>query len=381
MRQVFTGAAVFDGAALHHHAALVIDGECVAGIFPEDAAPQGARVALGGGVLAPGLLDLQVNGGGGVMFGAAPDAIATMLRAHAGLGTTGVMPTLITDTPDVTRAALAQGIAAAIAALPGFLGLHLEGPHLDPRRKGAHDPALIRPMQADDLTALCDAAQTLPALMVTLAPESVTLEQIATLSRAGVIVFLGHSDCDCATAKAAFGAGARGVTHLFNAMSGLSHRAPGLVGAALDTPGVYAGVIADGVHVVPEALRVALAAKRGGGLFLVTDAMAVAGSDAAEFIHQGRTIQRRDGRLTLPDGTLAGADCTLPGAIAFLVSLGVGRETALSMATSVPAALIGAQDRGHLRPGARADLVHLADDMGLQGVWQGGAKIAGYPFQ
>jgi N-acetylglucosamine-6-phosphate deacetylase len=382
MRQVFTGAAVFDGAALHHGAALLVEDGHVAGLWPEGAVPErfvregGARVALDGGILAPGLLDLQVNGGGGVMFGAAPDAIDTMLRAHAALGTTGLLPTLITDTPEVTHAALAQGIAAAQAGRPGFLGLHLEGPHLDPRRKGAHDPALIRPMQPEDLALLCDAARALPALIVTLAPENATLEQIAALARAGVIVSLGHSDCDCAQAKAAFAAGARAATHLYNAMSPLGHRAPGLVGAVLDTPGIFAGIIADGVHVAPEALRLALAGKRGGGLYLVTDAMAVAGSGAAQFTHQGRTILRREGRLTLPDGTLAGADCTLTGAMAHVVGLGLGREAALAMATSVPAALIGAADRGHLRPGARADMVHLGDDLSLRAVWQGGAPHA-----
>jgi N-acetylglucosamine-6-phosphate deacetylase len=376
MRQVFTGAAVFDGAALHSGAALVIEGGEVVGIFPEASAPDGTRTALAGGVLAPGLLDLQVNGGGGVMFGSGAGAIETILNAHLRLGTTGLMPTLITDTPEVTRAALVQGVAAARAGLPGFLGLHLEGPHLDLRRKGAHDPALIRPMDPEDLAALCAEAQALPALLVTLAPESVTLEQISVLTRAGVIVSLGHSDTDCARAKAAFGAGARGVTHLFNAMSPLGHRAPGLVGAALDTPGVFCGIIADGVHVAPEALRAAIAAKRGGGIFLVTDAMAAAGSDVKEFRHQDRTILRRGGRLTLPDGTLAGADCTMTGSMTHLVRCGAARETALAMATSVPAALIGAQDRGDLRPGARADLVHLADDLSLQTIWQGGARLS-----
>lgn len=376
MRQVFSGAAIFDGAALHHGAALVVEGGRVAGIFPETAAPAGTPVRQAGGILAPGFLDLQVNGGGGVMFGAAPGAIAPMLAAHLALGSTGLMPTLITDTPDTTRAALAEGAAAARDGLPGFLGLHLEGPHLDPRRKGAHDAALIRPMDSDDLAALCDAAQALPALMVTLAPESATLDQIARLAAAGVIVSLGHTDTDCATAKAAFAAGARSVTHLYNAMSPLGHRAPGLVGAVLDTPGVMAGIIADGTHVAPEALRLALAARRGAGLYLVTDAMAVAGSDLSEFRHQGRRILRRGGRLTLPDGTLAGADCTVPGAVAHLLGLGCAPETALAMATSVPAALIGAADRGHLRPGARADLVHLSADHTLRGVWQGGLAVA-----
>ena len=243
------------------------------------------------GCSAPGFVDLQVNGGGGVMLNGQPDlaGIRAICAAHGRLGTAGLLPTLITDTPEVTRAAVAAGVAAAVDGVPGFLGLHLEGPHLDPRRKGAHDPALIRPMQAEDLAFLCAAAERLPALVVTVAPESATAEQVAALARAGAVVSLGHSDTGAAGARAAFAAGARMVTHLFNAMSQLGNREPGLVGAALDDERVRAGLIADGVHVDPVAMRLALAAKRGtDGIFLVTDAMAVAGTALREFTLNGR---------------------------------------------------------------------------------------------
>lgn len=377
---VFTGASVFDGAHLHADAALVVEDGRIAAVLPRDEAPAGARVALRGGVLAPGFIDLQVNGGGSVMLNGQPDldGIRTICAAHARLGTTGLLPTLITDTPATTRAAVGAGLAAA-GTVPGFLGLHLEGPHLDPRRHGAHDPALIRPMEPDDLALLCDAARRLPVLLVTVAPENVTVDQIRTLAAAGAIVSLGHSDTGADAARAAFHAGARLVTHLFNAMSQLGSREPGLVGAALDTETVRAGLIADAVHVSPAAMRIALAAKRGAdGIFLVTDAMAVAGTDLDAFTLNGRRILRRGGRLTLEDGTLAGADLDFPTALQVLVrDVGLPLPQALRMATSLPAQVIGAPGRGVLTIGAPADIVHLDHDLRLRNVWQRGTPMPG----
>lgn len=378
----FAGAAIFDGARLHRGMALVVEGGRVAGLVPEAAAPPGT-VRLPGGVLAPGLIDLQVNGGGGILLGDEPTVagIARICAAHARLGATGILPTLITGTPEVTAAAVAAGIAAARAGVPGFLGLHLEGPHLDPRRAGAHDPTLIRPMAPADLAALSAAARALPALMVTLAPEAATGAQIAALAAAGVIVSLGHSDADHAAARAAFAAGARAATHLFNAMSPLGHRAPGLAGAALEAAirgAAHVGLIADGHHVADPVLRIALAAARGSDrLFLVSDAMATAGTDLDGFSLGGRRVTRREGRLTLADGTLAGADATLAEGIARLVALGAAPEAVLAMATRIPAELIGRPDRGRLVAGATADLVHLDGGWRLAGVWRAGEAVAG----
>lgn len=368
----FTGAAVFDGTHLHQRASLRVEnGRVATGDAPAE------TVALAGGILAPGLLDLQVNGGGGRMIDAATDVVTIreVCAVHARLGATGILPTLITDTKAATQAVIAAGIAAAREGVPGFLGLHLEGPHLDPRRKGAHDARLIRPMDDSDLAMLLDAARAVPSLMVTVAPEAVTLDQIARLRAAGVIVSLGHSDTGCKPALAAIAAGAGCATHLFNAMSGLQNREPGLVGAVL-TSDIFAGLIADGIHVDPVAIRVAMAAKPEG-IFLVSDAMAAAGSDATEFRLGGRRILRRDGRLTLEDGTLAGADLSLPQALRVMVTkAGVAPATALAMATSRPAACLGrGADLGHLLPGRVADMVHLGDDWSLQGVWRAGQRI------
>lgn len=369
---ILAAARVFDGQRMLADHAVVIEGNRIAAVVPVAAAGPVERLQ---GTLAPGFLDLQVNGGGGLMVGGGTDpaALRQICATHQRLGCAGVLPTLITDTPQATAAVIDAGIRAAGA--PGFLGLHLEGPHLDPRRHGAHDPALIRPMTPEDLARLCEAARVLPVLMVTLAPESVTPDQIAALSRAGVIVSLGHTDCDYDTARAAFAAGARCATHLFNAMSPMGHRAPGLVGAVL-AGDAHAGLIADGIHVHPAAMRAALAA-RSEGIFLVTDCMAFAGTDLTEMQLDGRPIHRRGGRLTLADGTLAGADLRMDQAIKVLVDqVGIAPERALAMATSEPARVVGlSNEYGALREGRRADLVLLDDAWHLQSVW-----IAGQPI-
>lgn len=371
---IYRAKWLHDGERLHEDAALAVRGGRVAAVLGVgEPLPPGAQVHdLGAGGIAPGMVDLQVNGGGGVMLGADPGVIARICAAHARLGATAILPTLITDTPDTTKAVIEAALEAHRARVPGFLGLHLEGPHLDPRRHGAHDPALIRPMEADDLALYLRAAGVLPVLMLTLAPEAVRPGQIEALARAGVVVNLGHSDCRYEEAQGAIVSGARCVTHLFNAMSPLGHRAPGLVGAALDLP-VAAGVIADGVHVADAALRLALKAKSRAQLFLVSDAMAVAGTGQTEFNLGGRQILRRDGRLTLADGTLAGADVSLPQSVARLVAAGCGLERALAMATSVPADVIGAPV-GRLAAGRAADFVHLDGGLALAGVWRGGYR-------
>lgn len=373
-RQCFRASAVFDGVQMHRDATLEIAEGKVSAIT--EGAALNLTTDLGEGLIVPGLLDLQVNGSGGVQVGADTDAqaIAAICRTQISLGTTGCMPTLITDTADVTRRVIKAGIAAAGVA--GFLGLHLEGPHLDPRRKGAHDAALIRPMDAEDLALLLWAVRELPALKVTLAPESVRMDQITALSQAGVIVSLGHTDCTAEVAQQAMAAGARCATHLFNAMSQLTNRAAGMVGAVLAGDGVT-GLIADGLHVDAVTMRVALAAKTQG-VFLVSDCMALTGSDAPSFELGGRRIMRGDGRLTLEDGTLAGADLTLVQAVDRVTHLaGIPQERALSMATSVPAQVLGRRDIGHLTAGARADFIHLLPDGRLGGVWLGGVCVGG----
>jgi N-acetylglucosamine-6-phosphate deacetylase len=374
------GPRIFDGEMTHHGAALVLRGARVVGVVDQAALPKEVRVEpLGDGLLAPGLVDLQVNGGGGVLLNDDPTAaaMAHIAAAHARLGTTALLPTLITDSPDRSAAALSAAAEALSLQMPGVAGLHLEGPHLSVARKGAHDPGLIRPMTEADLAGLLAAAPRIAALMMTLAVESVSPDQIARLSRAGVVVSLGHTEASYDAVKAAVAAGARSATHLFNAMSPLGNREPGLVGAVLDLGGLSAGMIADGFHVHPAAMRVALRAKRGPGqIYLVSDAMATIGSDLTGFALNGRQVYRGGGRLTLADGTLAGADIDLLTAVRFCVTeLEMTPEEALARASRVPAQMIGLTDRGQFRDGARADILHLADDLSLRAVWQGGLRL------
>lgn len=342
--RVFFGADIQTSDEIEQGNALHVDTQGRAQIIAPDAAPKDcAHVQLEGGLIAPGFIDLQVNGGGGVMFNDDP-SIATlrqMAKAHRALGTAAFLPTLITDTAATTTAAIAAVAHAIDEGVPGVIGLHLEGPHLSVARKGAHSADLIRAMEPRDLEELLAAAKRLPNLMVTVAPESVNPEQIATLSDAGVIVSLGHTDAGYDACMAAFDAGARMVTHLFNAMSGFHHRDPGLVGAALDREGISIGVIADGIHVHPKALALALRAKSHfSGICLVTDAMATAGSDISEFSLNSRIIQRQDGRLTLSDGTLAGADLELLKACRFIETLGFDRDEAMDMAIGGPRSVL-----------------------------------------
>jgi N-acetylglucosamine-6-phosphate deacetylase len=368
---------IFDGEAEHTDSALKIEVGRIVAIVPQSSLPAGALVQrFDSGMIAPGFVDLQVNGGGGVMLNDDPsvDAIEHICAAHRRFGTTSLLPTLITDTREKTKAVIAAGIEAQRRGIPGFRGLHLEGPHLSIARKGAHDPDLIRPMDEEDLFELIEAKKALETLYITVAPESVTTVQIALLSRAGIIVSLGHSDTSYATAMAAFEAGASSVTHLFNAMSQIGNREPGLAGAALDAGAVFCGMIADGFHVHEAVMKTALRAKQGPGrIFLVTDAMSTVGGDIMSFTLNGRTISRSGGRLTLEDGTLAGADVDMMACVRFAhFKLGLSKAEALRMAAVYPAQCIGRSGEiGSLMPGARADFVHLSDEFELLGVFGG----------
>lgn len=342
--------SVFDGRDLRDGCALRFEDGVLSAMDPEGAPQANGVIDLGKDIIAPGYVDLQVNGGGGVMLNDAPsvETLRSIAAAHRRQGVTAMLPTLITDTPAKTREAIAASIAAVREGVPGIAGLHLEGPHLSVARKGAHDASLIRPMEEDDLLRLETAARDLPVLKVTVAPENVTQEQVHRLAKAGVLVSLGHTDADFETCRRYFNAGAACVTHLFNAMSQLGSRQPGLVGACLSDPNVYGGLIADGVHVHPASIRAAWDAKRTADrFFLVSDAMAVAGTDATSFTLNGLTIRRSGGRLTLPDGTLAGADLDLTSAVRTMVgAAGIPLDAALRGATHVPARLIGWPDYG-----------------------------------
>lgn len=373
-----TGAVIFDGENWHENAALVVEHGTVKSIEATSALTADIRrVEMNGGKLVPGFIDVQVNGGGGVLLNDGPsiDAIRTICDAHFAFGTTALLPTLITDTPETTAAAIAASKAAAQEKVAGFIGLHLEGPHLSVSHKGTHDPKLIRPMDDADLIAIIEAVQEIPVLLTTVAPETVPPEKIKAMVDAGVIVSLGHSGASYEMAIAAREAGASMVTHLFNAMSQLGHRSPGVVGATLQSGELSAGLIADGFHVDKASMSIALRAKQGPAkIFLVTDAMSTIGTDITSFTLNGRTITRAGGRLTLEDGTLAGADLDMISAVRFVhQQLGLTLDESLRMASLYPAQSIRIDHtHGRLLPGYEANIVHLTENLDVNHVWIGG---------
>jgi len=338
-----------------------------------------AELDLGGGWLLPGLIDAQVNGGGGVLFNDATnvEGISAIGAAHARLGTTAFLPTLISASADHILTALDAVEEAIETGVPGLLGLHVEGPFINGERKGIHDAGAIRRIDAAMVAELVRPRRG--RVLLTIAPECCDADAIRELTQAGVIVSLGHSNATYEEACAAIDAGARAVTHLFNAMSPLGHRAPGLVGAALDDPRCVCGLIADGVHVHAAAMRIAIAAKGGDGIMLVSDGMPSVGTDADSFMLQGKRIEVRDGVCRYADGTLAGTDLDMAAAIRNLVALtGTSVPDAARMGSAVPARLLGIQrTHGSIAVGQRADWVHLDAGLHSRGTWIGGEPVPG----
>jgi len=368
---------LFDGTALLRDRVVVIDAGRIATVT--DRAPAGvvAETLPPETILAPGFVDLQVNGGGGVLFNDAitVDAMRRIAAAHAGCGTTTILPTLISGTRTQLRTALGAAEAAIGQQVPGVGGLHLEGPFIALARRGIHPASAITAITDEDVALL--AAPRPCKLLLTLAPEAVAPDRVTHLARAGVVVFAGHTDAGYEQASGALAAGAAGFTHLFNAMSQFAARAPGVVGAALAHRDAYAGIIVDGHHVHPAAVAAAFAAKGAGRLFLVSDAMATAASELDGFVLNGATIRLKNGRLTDEAGTLAGAHLTMAEAVRNAVRLaGIPLPDALRMGTATPAACMRLADRGRLAAGCRADLVALDKELRVIGVWQGGAAVS-----
>lgn len=379
-KSAYIGATIFDGQQLHNKKALLVNWDRIEGVVAEDEVCRDyKRIQLEGGLLTAGFLDLQVNGGGGVLLNQSPSvaSIQTICNAHLPFGTTALLPTLITDNPEVTARAIDAAIEAESTDLPGFLGLHLEGPHLSVAKKGAHSSDLIRHVTDQDIEILCKAKKYLSNLLITLAPEAVSCDQISQLAACGIRLSVGHSAASALEAKQAFDAGVSSVTHLYNAMSPLTHREPGIVGAALNTNDIYCGLIADGFHVNADAINIALNMKTGDGkLFLVTDAMSTIGTNQSEFELNGRTVKRQEGRLTLTDGTLAGADLDMISAVRFMTeNTNCNREEALRMASSYPAKYLNvAGEYGHLSKDTYANFIHISDQTEILSVWLKGQK-------
>ena len=370
-RLILKGARLFDGEGFRDGCAVVIEDRRIAGVVREYDIAGEAVVDLGGGLLAPGFVDAQVNGGGGKLLNTSPDVatIRTIAAAHRAHGTVALLPTVITDAPRILEDAIAAVRQAVAEAVPGVLGIHIEGPFLDPARKGAHAGRFLREMTDADVAWL--GSTSLATVLTTVAPNRVTPAQIRALAAAGVIVSLGHSDAGYDAATAALDAGARGFTHLYNAMSQMNGREPGMVGAALSDPRAFAGIIADGYHVHAAAFRAAFAAMGPERLMLVSDAMPPAAGGPPDFDLQGRTVKLVQGRLELSDGTLAGSALTMDAAVRHCVArLGIDLSAALRMASLTPARFLGRDhELGRIAQDYLASLVHLGDDLSVRRTW------------
>ena len=371
----FTNGHIVTPGGVVDQIVLTLDGGRIAALAPDGDAER--TIDLDGGWMMPGFIDTQVNGGGGVLFNDEPtvEGVAAIARAHMPYGTTAMLPTLISDDPSVIARALDAVDAAIDAGTPGIVGAHIEGPFLNVARKGIHDPAKFRRLDADTMALLTRPRRG--RVMLTLAPELADLAQIRALAAAGVLVCGGHTDATYAQTVDAIDAGLRGFTHLYNAMSPLKHRAPGVVGAVLDDQTTWSGLIVDGAHLHPAVIRIAMRARPVDRLMLVTDAMPTVGQTDKRFTLQGKAITVENGVCVNADGTLAGSDLDMATAVRNLVATtGTEPAVAAAMASTYPAAFLRLDDeRGSIAAGMVADWVTLTADFTVTGTWIGGAQV------
>lgn len=383
--QIITGAAIFtENGILENHMLLIRDDK-IAAILPENPdIPEHLQYRCPAhSLIAPGFIDLQVNGAGGILFNDQPDlqAIRHIGKTLEASGTTGFLPTLITDSRDKMLQACEAAVAALRESDSTITGLHLEGPFISPQRPGIHDPKFIRIPDEDDLRLLESTAERMEngRLMLTIAPETVPAEIIAHLCAAGIRISIGHTAANYDLVQQALIAGAHGFTHLFNAMPPLINREPGPVGAALENRRAFCSIVADGIHVHPSLLKTTYHAREKGSLCLISDAMPPVGTDKDSFMLYGQKILRRNGRLESEDGILAGADMTLEDALKNCIGkFGIPVEEALRMASLYPARFLNMAHRsGKIVPGFQADLVLLShwrniSEFAVTALWKNG---------
>lgn len=382
MRTIFSGGSILVTGEWQHDIDLVIEGGWIVELRPtqQDKKDSETYIDISNQFLVPGFIDTQVNGGGGILFNDAPtvDTVKSIADAHRPYGTTALLPTLISDDLDVVANAIAAVDEAMAQNVPGITGIHIEGPFLSPLKKGIHNSDKFRRIDEDALALLTSLKNGVT--LVTLAPEETTPDMVQQLADAGVIISAGHTSATYDQIIAAVDAGLTGFTHLYNAMTGLNSREPGVVGAALDTRSTFAGIIADGHHVHPASLRAALHAKGTDRIMLVTDAMPSVGAKNKNFTLQGLDITVENGRCSAADGTLAGSDLDMASAVQNAIAmLDVPLAVAVQMASSNPARFLGLTNtHGDIRPGMRADLVLLDTLHEVQQTWIGGQTTTKY---
>ena len=373
MRTALVNGRILAGDGVVSGRTLLLSGSRIEALDdPGDSRCRGAAIVdIEGQLLLPGFVDVQVNGGGGVLFNddPSPESIRAIGAAHRRFGTTGFMPTLISDDLQTIGRAIDAVQWALDGGMPGVLGIHIEGPFLNSARRGVHDSKHLRQLDAGlvSLLSRLRAGKT----VVTLAPEMTTPEIIAKLTAAGVLVSAGHSEASYGETAAAIAHGLRGFTHLFNAMARLEPRDPGIVGAALYDENTWCGIIVDGHHVDPVMLKLALRCKRHDRFMLVTDGMPPVGSDQPSFVLQGRTIRVVDGICRDENGTLAGTALDMAAAVRNSVSLlGLDIAEAARMASQYPAEFLGlGHELGCIAPGYRANLVQMDDEFKVRKTW------------
>lgn len=372
--RIFHNGHVLTARGFERDACVVVEDGHVVTLLHGEPPVRGERIDLQGGWLVPGFIDVQVNGGGGVLFNNDPsvEAIATIGRAHRGFGTTGFLPTLISDDAAVMQRAIVATRDAIAQGVPGVLGIHLEGPYLAPARRGTHDAGKFRVPDAAEIAMATSLDNGIT--LITLAPERVPAASIRALVARGAIVCAGHSAASYEEARGGLDAGITGFTHLYNAMTPLQGREPGVVGAALEDAGSWVGVIVDGVHVHPASLKVAIAAKPQGKVLLVTDAMPMVGGATPGFDLYGETITAVDGVVRNAAGALAGSALDMASAVRNAVRLlGLPLDEACRMASQYPAEFLGlGGELGQIAPGYRADLVLLDAEVNVTRCWIGG---------
>jgi N-acetylglucosamine-6-phosphate deacetylase len=379
MHKVLRSDHIFDGQALLSNHALIVDGGYIADVLPINEVPESLPVNYSGPnvTLVPGFNDLQVNGGGDVLFNDLPtvEGLQTIASVHRRHGTTGMLPTLISDDVLTMKKAI-EAVSDAHQRVPEVLGIHLEGPFLSRERSGIHNSAKLRSIGTGDIEFVSSLSSGVTLL--TLAPDAVSPSHIRELSQRGVHVFAGHSDANYEDTKVAVTAGVKGFTHLFNAMSPMQTRAPGMVGCALECEESWVGLIADGHHVHPALLKLAIRAKAAGKVFLVTDAMPSVGSSRASFSLDGELISTRDGCNYNERGVLAGSDLDMCSAVNNLVDMcDVDWLEALRMASLYPAQAVGLGDSlGRLTKGYRANIVALNEARQVVESWVDGSDTS-----
>jgi N-acetylglucosamine-6-phosphate deacetylase len=374
-QQALIGAQIFWDGAWQSDYAVVVEGAIISAVVPaRELAQTVQRIDLQRGSLLPGFIDCQVNGGGGVLLNdtLTVDGVRAIAHAHRQYGTTGLLPTLISDDLEVVAAAIAAVDGAIEEGVPGILGIHIEGPFLNEKKRGIHDATKFRKLDAHAVELLSSLKKG--KTLVTLAPELTDSATISALTARGVIVVAGHTLATYDDMQTAFTAGLNGVTHLFNAMTQLESRSPGVVGAALENKNCYCGIIVDGHHVHPASLRLAFAARGTDGLMLVTDAMPTVGAKSKQFILGGQTITAHDGACMSVDGTLAGSDLDMAMAVRNAIKfMNVDLASASMMVSKTPAKFLSMDTiRGTISVGMKADLVHMDETLHVRATWIAG---------